>query len=70
MCSSHGKSLSDGHGLSSRPVHGSVRFEPQKPTEPSNSHFLKFKLNQTKFWFKPNRFGSIKFGFIAKNWKI
>jgi hypothetical protein len=54
----------------SRLVHGSVRFgsvrfEPQKPTEPSNSNFWKFKLNRIEFSFKPNQFGSVKFGFFA-----
>ena len=44
---------------------GLVRFEPQKPTEPSDSNFLKFKLNRTEFRFKSNRFGSVKFGFLA-----
>ena len=50
---------------STRADHGSVRFEPQKPTEPSDSNFLKFKLNRTEFRFKSNRFGSVKFGFFT-----
>jgi len=44
---------------------GLVWFKPQKPTELRNSNFLKFKLNRIEFSFKPNQFGSIKFGFFA-----
>jgi len=42
-----------------RPVHGSVRFEPQKPTELSNSNFFKIQIepNRIPVQTEPIRFG-------------
>jgi hypothetical protein len=41
-----------------------VLFGLKNQTEPNYIGFGKYKPDWTEIWFKPNQFGSVKFGFL------